>query len=239
MSQTWHTLREAAELLGCSTRTVRRRIDAGELQTRLASSGQREVLIDPMTASRDTDTPDTSRADTALTLVTATGAMDLHRQRADELLSDVHRVRRFGYLAWSVAAALTVGIGVSVWWATWLRADADLSSARAQDLSDHLADVRADLSLKRDELSQAMSRLDTERERADRLTDRAAQSDQERLRLADALVDTQDQLDALRAERSRPAPWWQVWATIADRTAHGSADERTEVGGNDHEGVTP
>ena len=42
----------------------------------------------------------------------------------------------------------------------------------------------------------------------------------------------------LDAERAKPDPWWQVWATIADRTARIPADERAEVGASRHEPAT-
>ena len=51
MVKRWRDLREAAELLGVSVRTVRRRLAAGEIEGRLAEDGRREVLIEsPATA---------------------------------------------------------------------------------------------------------------------------------------------------------------------------------------------
>lgn len=45
MNQGWMRIREAAILLGVSTSTVRRRIDAGEFRGRTGESGRREVFI--------------------------------------------------------------------------------------------------------------------------------------------------------------------------------------------------
>lgn len=45
MNQGWMRIREAAILLGVSTSTVRRRVDAGEFRGRTGQSGRREVFI--------------------------------------------------------------------------------------------------------------------------------------------------------------------------------------------------
>ena len=80
----WMNSDEAAEALGTSGAIIRRRIDSGDLETRIADDGSRDVLV-PLPALRPP--PTTDRGD------------------KDEL----RRARRSARLAWSVTAAMLLG----------------------------------------------------------------------------------------------------------------------------------
>ena len=197
MAEAWHTLREAGELLGCSTRTIRRRIEAKQLQTRMGSDGRREVLIDPMTPVPDADRVTASRADTSLTVVTAQ-MVERIEHRADR---EVRRARRWGLAGWSIAAVLLIGVAVACWYVAEAITGRDVelrgAQAQAEDLRDQLVGLEND--------RDAASAL------AVALTDQRAE---DVAQIATLTVEVQQARAQLDAERQRPAGWGQIWATI-------------------------
>lgn len=91
---------------------------------------------------------------------------------------------------------------------------------------------RSDVSRRR--CAGARAEAEDLRDQIVRAEDRANESAGRAGELAAELVDAKAveasaraQLDA---ERAKPVPFWQIWATIADRTMRGSAAERAGVG---------
>ena len=124
MTDVWLPVAEAASALGCSVRTVDRRIAAGRLDARLSDDGRREVLV------AGDDRPDVPAGDDGRASVAAVAAVadQADRQVALALGSataltraaqdDAARCRRGSCLAWSMVGVMAAGVVVAVGWTT-------------------------------------------------------------------------------------------------------------------------
>ena len=129
----WLTLSEAAALLTLSERSLRRRIDAGELQTRL-THGRREVLV-AVEEPADRQMADTVEAmseqgNRQLQLAAGTIGMsnrlaEVYDQQMERVHGELKRSRRWSVIGWSGAFALVLMTGIfgAAWKAQKQRAD--------------------------------------------------------------------------------------------------------------------
>ena len=169
MSTRWMSMADAASELKISTRTLQRRIQAGELQTKTDAgrglvavelSHNRDNVADTM-ADTVADMADTnaSTMQTAALAVMADRVTSMATARLDELHQDVQHARRSARAGWSLAAA---GFALAALVGLWsvravgdanarqaaadaarsiLAAQADTERARVSELQTRLADV--------------------------------------------------------------------------------------------------
>lgn len=142
MATAWQSLEEAAITLGVSSRTLHRRINKGEVETRLVN-GRREVLVtvaEPVApdagASGHAETMETQTVELPVEEVSDDGvsqtmlmlhedrirrtdlAIMAYQQSVTVSAAEARRNRIGQRIAWSVAGGLTVGLFLSVIWAT-------------------------------------------------------------------------------------------------------------------------
>lgn len=142
MSTRWMSMAEAASELQISTRTLQRRIQAGELQTR-TDAGRRLVAVDvadnrdnvadtvadTVADMADTSTIQTAQHQAAALTIMADRVSSMANARLDELHQDVQAARRSARAGWTLAAA---GFAVAALVGLWsVRAVGDANARQA------------------------------------------------------------------------------------------------------------
>jgi len=188
MSATWLTIKAAAERLKVSERTVWRRLRAGELETRKTPDGVREVAIEsPLTpADNLSDALSVVEQQGERQIQVAGAAVGQARELSKHLTDELHRTRRTARVAWSIAAVLTIGVGVGLWASARLLGALELEQARAASQAttiEQTVDRLAATSERAQALGSQVDALSVER---DRLRDAREALVEQR---ADALVD--------------------------------------------------
>lgn len=155
MSTRWMSMADAASELQISTRTLQRRIQAGELQTK-TDAGRRLVAVD-VADNRDNvaDTMADNVADmadtAAITMQTAQGqaaaltvmadrVSSMATARLDELHQDVQAARRSARAGWTLAAAGFAVAALVGLWSVRAVGDANARQAAADAARTILAD---------------------------------------------------------------------------------------------------
>jgi len=214
MAERWTTVAEAAKRLNVSTRTVERRINAGDLESRLTPSGRREVLTDteptPADNWHDSLSVVTGHAQQSLSIAATT--IDATRQLADAHAVELRRARRIGLAAWLTVAALALAILAGGGWTVrhLTATEADLTATtsdltaertRAEKLTTDLADTTGQLEAAHADRRKADAKAEDLQARIDEL--QAALLAAERAR-AEAL-----------AKRAEPTTWRAWLARLA------------------------
>jgi hypothetical protein len=133
MTNEWMTVEQAAIALGCSTRTIARRLKTAELETRTDDAGRRLVLVcRPQQKTEVTRTPDSDAVTgssqlsnsnpvtgeiiaQALQVVISQTRDDAQRARDQAALAIAAAgiARKEARYAWGTVAALLIGLGVA------------------------------------------------------------------------------------------------------------------------------
>ena len=226
----WMTTEEAATALGCSVRTVYRRIDAGKIETRSLPDGTRHVAVprasrnDRQTAALVIDRLEEQAAETRdlarAAVLTGDQLSTVYRDQLRRAETRETEARRGARLAWASVAVVTVAaIGGGGW--AWSRLDstrargmqteaelrqvADTASRRADDIARmeaEAAELREALADVRDELAQATAATRTAERDAELTAADRERMAEDRDRLAGRL----DELQGRMAELLAPAP---------------------------------
>lgn len=180
MSRTtrWLTVEEAAQAIGCSVRTIQRRIRAGELQASCRTDGRTIVEVDDTATAvgqagevavvvrqLQEQAQATERLSTALTIIAGRDA-DLMQRRVVEVEA---RARRSGWLAiagWG-AAAILLAAGLSASVAAWSGEAA--TRRHLTDTADRLKVAEATLREQGERLAAATAERQMSDERVARL----------------------------------------------------------------------
>ena len=185
MSDTWHTLSQAAALLNVSPRTIRRRIEAESWPTDMGTDNRRRVLIPEdalVTPDRDNADPVIGHAAPPLSGDSVTGHALTTADAAPIALFDrltaqadarTTSARRWSVAGWFVAFILLAAAGVGAWFTATeitaaqvnaqadagqiaqLQADLDTARQTANDNARQLADRGAEIARMASELEQA------------------------------------------------------------------------------------
>lgn len=171
----WASMAEAAELLGVSQRTIRRRISAGELAGRIVH-GRREVQLGPDTprtnrtrrVNPNAGGADDGRPVLALSVV-ADRAVTVAERMADDARRELHQARRWGRTGWGTAAAVLIAGGL-LSALTWRQAGVSDQAAadarqRAEDMAGQVARLESVVDTERGRVDQLAGTLEAERER--------------------------------------------------------------------------
>lgn len=162
VSHEWMTFARAAVVLGVSTRTIERRVKAGQLQARADADGRREVLVQVVSDVASDAVASCPSADdrqvSDVPVVSDNAAVDVRQlvlavqQVQQVVLADLQAERR-RRRAWSVAAGVVLVASVAV-----------VSSmlTRLADVSDQLVAADAE----RDRLVQQVGQLQNDLARA-------------------------------------------------------------------------
>jgi hypothetical protein len=166
MTNEWMSIEQAAVALGCSTRTIARRIKSNELETRTDADGRRLVLIcrpkpaepDPAPAavSQPNDNPVTS-----MVVAHGFGGGEVVVRALQVIVDDTRhealRARQTAVYAWAAAAALVIFTGAAVLWANHaLSQDQVTTQVLKQQLNDADTTV-ANLTTERDDLRDQLT----------------------------------------------------------------------------------
>ena len=145
MGERWTTIADAASRLGISTKTVRRRVKAGELPSRKTDSGHVEVNVDIERTAGDNYVDSLSMlAEQSERQLQAAGvAIEATRHLADAHKSELQRVRRGARIAWAAVWIGVVTAGVAVWHITQQSGLLDLAEIRAGTLTKDLQTTEA------------------------------------------------------------------------------------------------
>lgn len=205
-TSTWCSPEDAAIALGCSTRTVRRRVAAGRLDSRPGPDGRTLVrLPDEAAAPASMLAAVEQQIETSRQLavvVASTHADTLSRLQAAE--EAVRRRSRWTWLSGSIAAAsVTAATLLAVTMAERTRtADGQVvrldEQRQAAEAGWRSAEAGREAAERR--TASTAADLDLVREQAGRLADRLAAAERERDRLAADLDRTRDELTGWRLD---------------------------------------
>jgi len=229
--------------LGVSTRTIGRRIRAGELPSRLTDTGVREVLADT------TPTDDANHADTLAVvqdqaergLRAAGAALTIAGRLADDRQDDLKAARRGARLGWAIVGILTAIGAVALWWATGTITNQQGMLALAAGNTDHLAarlverEIHlADVGARADSLAEKLTAAEADREalRADLITraNELVTATQAAVAVKVDLAAIGAELQTIRAnlERARADLAGRPTSRPSDTTAAAESDESSE-----------
>jgi len=213
MSSTWSTVEDAATALGCSARTVRRRVAAGRLESRPGPDGRTLVrLPDDATASSAMlaavqEQVETSRQLAGVMAGTHASLAEVHRDTLTRLQAAEASVRKRTAVAWSgvsiAAASVTAAVLVAVTMTDRVRtADGHVvrEVEQRQAAETRLGDLQADLADARQAVTASAGDLELSRTRVGHLSDRLTAADAERDRLEEELDRARKELAAWRAD---------------------------------------
>ena len=205
MADQWLNLADATARLGCSVRTLHRKINAGELQSRLQPNGRRQVLLPEAL-------PDSDPERHALRL--AGGTAVLAERWTQDLRAEVQRTRRWGSVAWIGVFGLAIAVVVLL--RAWT-----VRQQEAKHLSATLSDTRLQLAEARELAQEAIQGAVEDREQLTQALE-TAQAD-----LQEAVLDAQEAarqkitgplaLDTPKFDLDRPGAsdeWPELWGAL-------------------------
>ncbi|HUX16734.1 MAG TPA: hypothetical protein VMW52_09695 [Phycisphaerae bacterium] len=156
MTARWLAMQEAADRLSISTRTLRRRVNAGELEARDGAGGRREVLVDTSATMADTVTDALSTVQGA-----AGAAVTAFQARADDLRDMLSGARRSARAGWGTLALVFVLASAGCVYAVQRITQAD---TRADMTADMLSTAAAEVVQARARADKAAAELLAARE---------------------------------------------------------------------------